>query len=168
MPFRRGIVVAGEDFVGEEAALGAQMRRRLPKRPQILAHFDSEDDLFAREREINREIAGEKAKQNSLRAYLAYWRNKKVDEVQRHVQKGCYAPCSQCLFCSCQRMFLSQFRCRCSEGKKYISAWRIAFLNSAEKAFQTRHVWEVGVGYVPRQESVGKQRLDWRDMPELN
>lgn len=161
MPFRKGIISSGEDYVGETAALNRRLRKTKGARVPHLYDFESEEHLFHVESEVTRADETDNRILAARQKYTAFW-----GAVKRAEFHGSHDQCIPtnrrdwtCGLCRCGKGM--SMTCRCDEGKKMLSPNRIVFVNS-HIAWQSRNlIYEIGTGnFVPK----AKPEIapDWR------
>ena len=161
MPYRPGIISAGEDYVGELKAL---RRKLIARNRQKIAHsYDSEEELIAESDYIDRIKYTEDRLKSQRMAYCLYWAHEKGLEIDLHRQKICWNQCVTCGLCLDNvSSGLQRFRCLCSEGKKFLSPYRILFLNNSIRESWRTSIHEIGVGTIPRKEFKTRP-ADWQE-----
>ena len=159
MPYRPGIISNGEDYVGE---LSAVRRRMLAttRSSEIAYTFEDEEELFACERGLSMEKAAENRLLDRRRAYTTFWGYHKAVEAEKH-QSRCRVLCDKCGLC--RGSHAVRFYCLCGEGKKFMSPYRVVFLNSIIREDWRTKIYHVGYGWEVKNPPDAGQP-DWRRM----
>lgn len=98
-----------------------------------------------------RSEAMRQGKYDNLKAYIKFYALQRRDELERHRLRSCWVPCATCGNCQCQRTWPGDWaRCICASGRKFLSPYRIVWLNNAVKNDYLSTIWKVGVGPVAR------------------
>lgn len=165
MPYRPGIISSGEDYVGETAALNRKLRKTKGARVPSLYHFDSEEELFHVDKELETARDSDDIIINKRKRYQAYWGAVKRMEMLTHLDhyEECVPTTQRDWSCGICRCGNSKFKCLCDEGKKMLSPMRIAFQNSYI-AWQVRNlVYDINSHqYLPKTTPIAAP--DWRDL----
>jgi hypothetical protein len=152
-------IIRGTHFVGEVATTKA-VPRQFKQDPMVFEDFSHAEETLAQYRRDDEHAVAERDK---LKQYLYFWAKVRRYENNTHEIIGGLSPCPSCGICRCGAE-PSRFTCMCSEGKKMVSPYRIAFINSGEKTAWHTSIWEIGRGWTPKKNQSLKHSLGARGL----
>lgn len=155
----KGFISEGEDYVGQLSAVRRKMLATTAS-SEIIYNFEDEEELFACERGMQIEKSAEARLLSQRKSYMAFWGYRKAVEALNH-EKHCKYTCDRCGLCRASHAV--QFYCLCGEGKKFMSPYRVVFLNSIIREDWRTKIYHVGYGWEVKNPP-SETQPDWRRM----